>query len=165
MSILQASYRRAQGLFFSPNQIVRWLALGGLLAAGALLIALFVGVAGPLPALAAAAALIAGVLILADTHWGFVALCAVVFIVPFASLPFSIGFKPTFLDAALGALFFVWLFKLVIGQDQDSSDQDDRYHQRQQRASNAHKEGNRSRTQEQRACQHEPTCGRVLGKK
>jgi len=68
------------------------------------------------PALAAAAALIAGVLILADTHWGFVALCGVVFVLPFASLPFSVGFKPTFLDLALAALFFVWFFKLVIGQ-------------------------------------------------
>lgn len=119
MSILQSTYRSAQNVLFSSNQAVRWLALGGLLAAGVLLIALFVGVAGPLAALAAAAALIAGVLILADTHWGFVALCGVVFVLPFASLPFSIGFKPTFLDLALGALFFVWFLKLVIGRQRD----------------------------------------------
>ena len=86
---------------------------------GQLLIALFIGVAGPLLALVAAAALIAAVLILADTHWGFVALCGVVFLLPFASLPFSVGFKPTFLDLALGALFFVWFFKLVIGQQRE----------------------------------------------
>ena len=36
-----------------------------------------------------AVALIGGVLILNDTHWGFVALCGVVFLLPFASLPFS----------------------------------------------------------------------------
>ena len=119
MSILQSTYRSAQSVLFSSNQLVRGLALGGLLAAGSLLIALFVGVAGPLLALVAAAALIAGVLILADTHWGFVALCGVVFVLPFASLPFSIGFKPTFLDLALGALFFVWFFKLVIGQQRE----------------------------------------------
>ena len=41
------------------------------------------------------------------------------FLLPFASLPFSIGFKPTFLDVALGALFFVWLLKLVIGQQRE----------------------------------------------
>ena len=99
------------------DPLARWLVLGALLVAGAGLIALFIGVIGPLPALVVAAALIAAVLILADTHWGFVALCAVVFLLPFASLPFSIGFKPTFLDLALGALFFVWLFKLVIGQE------------------------------------------------
>jgi O-antigen ligase len=119
MSILQSTYRSAQNILFSPNQLVRGLALGSLLAAGALGIALFVGVFGPLPALVAAAALIAGVLILADTHWGFVALCGVAFLLPFATLPFSIGFKPTFLDLALGALFFVWFFKLVIGQQRE----------------------------------------------
>ncbi len=119
MSILQTTYRGVQNLFFSSSQLVRRLALAGLLVAGALLIALFVGAAGPLPALAAAAALIAGVLILADTHWGFVALCGVVFVLPFASLPFSVGFKPTFLDLALAALFFVWFFKLVIGQQRE----------------------------------------------
>jgi O-antigen ligase len=46
-----------------------------------------------------------------------VALVGVVFVIPFASLPFSIGFKPTFLDVALGALIFVWIFKLAIGQE------------------------------------------------
>jgi hypothetical protein len=87
--------------------------LGG----GALAITLFVGVAGPLIALALAVALVGGALILADTHWGFVALVGVAFGLPFASLPFSIGFKPTFLDVALMALVFVWLFKLAIGQE------------------------------------------------
>lgn len=48
------------------------------------------------------------------------ALCGVVFVLPFASLPFSIGFKPTFLDLALGALF-VWFLKLVIGRQRDLS--------------------------------------------
>ena len=99
--------------------MTRALALAALLAVGAILIALIIGIAGPLVALAAAAALIGAVLILADTHWGFVALCAVAFLLPFASLPFSVGFKPTFLDVALAALFFVWLFKLVIGQQRD----------------------------------------------
>ena len=56
---------------------------------------------------------------LLDTHWGFVALAGVLYGLPFASLPFSIGFKPTFLDVAMGALFFVWLFKLVIGQERE----------------------------------------------
>ena len=50
-----------------------------------------------------------------DTHWGYVALIGVVFVLPFASLPFRLGFKPTFLDAALGALVFVWALKLVAG--------------------------------------------------
>ena len=87
------------------------------LGSGVLAITLIVGVAGPLVALALAVALVGGAMILADTHWGFVALVGIAFVLPFASLPFSIGFKPTFLDVALGALFFVWLIKLAIGQE------------------------------------------------
>jgi hypothetical protein len=117
--VLQSTYRTVQDALFSPNPFVRSAMLAALLASGLLVITLFVGIAGPLLALAAAAAIIGGVMILNDTHWGFVALCGVVFLIPFASLPFSIGFKPTFLDVALGALFFVWVFKLVIGQQEE----------------------------------------------
>jgi hypothetical protein len=112
-------YTLAEQFFFSPQLHLRWLRFAGLLALGALLIALFIGVFGPMIALAMAAAIIAGTMMLADTHWGFVALAAVVFGLPFASLPVEIGFKPTLLDVALGALFFVWLFKLVIGQERE----------------------------------------------
>ena len=117
--MLQNTYQSFQDALFSQNPLVRAVVLGSVLVLGLLLITLFIGVAGPLLALVAAAALIGGVMILNDTHWGFVALCGVVFLIPFASLPFSIGFKPTFLDVALGALFFVWLVKLVIGQQDE----------------------------------------------
>lgn len=105
--------------FFAANRWQRHLAILSLLAVGVFAIALFIGIVGPLLALIAAVAIIAGTLILLDTHWGFVALAGVVYGLPFASLPFSIGFKPTFLDAALGALFFVWLLKLVIGIERE----------------------------------------------
>ncbi len=108
-----------QRLFYDDDGQLRWLALWGVLGAGALAAALVVGIVGPLVALAAAFAIIALLLILNDTHWGYVALVAVAFGLPFASLPFSVGFKPTFLDAALGALFFVWLFKLIIGRERE----------------------------------------------
>lgn len=117
--MLQNTYRTFQDALFSPNPVVRSLMLAILLAGGLLVITLFVGIAGPLLALAAAAAIIGAVMILNDTHWGFVALCGIIFLIPFASLPFSIGFKPTFLDVALGALFFVWVFKLIIGQQEE----------------------------------------------
>jgi hypothetical protein len=113
--MLDSTYRTAQELFFSHNPWIRRTSLALLVAAGALLIALFIGIVGPLLALAAAVAVVGLALILDDTHWGFVALAGVIFVLPFASLPFSIGFKPTFLDMALGALFFVWVFKLVTG--------------------------------------------------
>ncbi len=108
---------QVQQLVFSPRPAVRRAALLAVIALGVVAITLVVGVAGPLIALALAVALLAGVLILADTHWGFVALVAVAYGLPFASLPFSIGFKPTFLDVALVALVFVWIFKLAIGQE------------------------------------------------
>lgn len=117
--MLTIPYRAAQNLFFSSRPLLRQLAVGGLLLLGALGVALYIGILGPTIALATAVALIGGTLMLLDTHWGFVALAAVSFGLPFASLPFSIGFKPTFLDLALGALFFVWIFKLVIGQERN----------------------------------------------
>ncbi len=117
--MLQSTYHSLQQLAFSPNPLTRRLALGLVLGIGTLLIALFIGIAGPIIALALAIVIIGGTLILADTHWGFVALAGVVFGLPFATLPVQIGFKPSFLDLALGALCFVWLFKLVIGQERE----------------------------------------------
>jgi len=114
---VEGTLAQLQRIAFSPQPWVRRGFYAAVLGGGAALITLFVGVAGPLPALAAAVALVGGALILADTHWGFVALVAVTFGLPFATLPFDIGFKPSFLDVALGALFFVWLFKLAIGQE------------------------------------------------
>ncbi|MEM7538088.1 MAG: O-antigen ligase family protein, partial [Chloroflexota bacterium] len=117
--MLNMAYIRAQDFLFAPSALTRHITVTLLIAMGALVIALFIGIVGPLIALAAAIAIIGGTLILMDTQWGFVALAGVAFGLPFASLPFSIGFKPTFLDVALGALFFVWIFKLVIGQERE----------------------------------------------
>lgn len=117
--MLNNQQQAIQKWLFIDGTRVRRTALAALLLAGTLAIALVVGVAGPLMALAAAMALIAALLMLDDTRWGFVAVAGVALVLPFASLPFSIGFKPTFLDLALGALFFTWLFKLVIGRQDD----------------------------------------------
>lgn len=117
--MIQRGYNRFQQYLYSPSPGIQWLTLAILISLGALLVALFIGVVGPTLALVAAFGVVAGAMILADTHWGFVALVGVAFVLPFASLPFSIGFKPTFLDAALFALVFVWVFKLAIGQESD----------------------------------------------
>ena len=114
--MIQTAYSVFSETVLSPQPLVRRSAIGLLLAAGALAIALLIGVVGPLFALALAVVIVGGTLILMDTHWGYVALVGVVYILPFASLPFRLGFKPTFLDAALGALVFVWLLKLVAGR-------------------------------------------------
>lgn len=109
----------SQSLFLSSNPLIRQMSIVLTLIAGTLVIALYIGILGPMIALATSLALIGGTMILLDTHWGFVALIGVVFGLPFATLPFSIGFKPSFLDLALGALFFVWLFKLITGQERE----------------------------------------------
>ena len=117
--MLRSNYRTFEQLILSPNRPLRRTVTGLLLVGGSLGIALLIGIFGPVVALALAIAIVGGAAILLDTHWGFVALLGVAFGLPFASLPFSIGFKPTFLDVALGALFFVWLIKLVTGQERE----------------------------------------------
>ncbi len=115
--MLAVPYRVLQSWLLSPEPQVRRRAVAGLLVLAALAIALLIGVAGPLIALALAVAVVGGALILLDTRWGYVALIGVAFGLPFATLPFSIGFKPSFLDLALGGLFFVWIFRLLTGQE------------------------------------------------
>lgn len=102
-------------LTMSARPWVRLVTFSCVLLVGTLSIALYVGILGPVIALATALAIIGGTMILLDTHWGFVALIGVLFGLPFATLPFSIGFKPTLLDVSLGALFAVWLLKLITG--------------------------------------------------
>ncbi|MEX1019891.1 MAG: O-antigen ligase family protein [Litorilinea sp.] len=116
---MQSAILRVQRLALFGSPLARALFLATVLTVGAGAIALFIGIFGPLIALAFAVALVGGTLILLDTHWGFVALAGVVFVIPFASLPIDVGFRPTFLDAALGALFFVWVFKLAIGRERE----------------------------------------------
>ena len=60
--------------------------------------------------------LIALVLILRDIEVGFAALVGVVTLLPFAAVPLNIGFKPTFLDLVVLALFGVWLLERATGK-------------------------------------------------
>jgi O-antigen ligase len=53
-----------------------------------------------------------------DIEMAYLGVIGVIALLPFASLPYSIGFKPTFLDLALGALFFVWLLPYLLGEEQ-----------------------------------------------
>ena len=111
------AYLSFQRLAFSRSPWVRAIVLSVVIGIGAILLASFIGVFGPILALAVGVAVIAAAFIIADSHWGFVGLAGVAFVLPFASLPFSIGFKPTFLDVALGALVFVWVVKVAVGQE------------------------------------------------
>ncbi|MBN1934471.1 MAG: O-antigen ligase family protein [Anaerolineae bacterium] len=62
---------------------------------------------------------VAGVLMLSDIRWGLFVLLSIVFLLPFASLPFKIGFTPTFLDLAYGALYLVWAIRLITRKQDD----------------------------------------------
>jgi len=100
----------------------RWLVL---LATLALCAALAVGVGyllaefGLLIATAGLVALFLGLWMLRDIEAAYRVVIGVVCLLPFASFPFSIGFTPTFLDAALGALFLIWVLQIAAGAQRD----------------------------------------------
>ena len=96
----------------------RWLSV---LATLVLCAALAVGIGyllaefGPLIAGTGLVALFLGLWMLRDIEIAYWAVTSVVCLLPFASFPFDIGFTPTFLDAALGALFLIWAFQVATG--------------------------------------------------
>lgn len=95
------------------------LALLGLLCvavvAGLLVGALFGGL-GPIIAIGLIVALTVGVLMLRSTQVGLFALIGLICLLPYGALPFRIGFRPTFIDVAIGVLFAVWAMRLITGQ-------------------------------------------------
>jgi len=86
---------------------------------------LVVGVAGggliatlsPLMAFGLVVLLIGGLMMLRSTQVGLLALIGVATLFPFGVIPVQLGFYPTFLDAVLLALFFVWLARVVTRAD------------------------------------------------
>ena len=67
----------------------------------------------PLYTVAFIIALVAAILVLRDTQWGFIGIIAVACLLPFAALPLDVGFEPTFLDLALLGVFFVWVNRIA----------------------------------------------------
>lgn len=95
------------------------LALSGVLfviiVAGVLVGALF-GSLGPIISIGLIGAAVVGILMLRSTQMGLVVLVALICLLPYGALPFKVGFRPTFLDVALAALFAVWAIRLITGQ-------------------------------------------------
>lgn len=95
------------------------LALSGVIfvavVAGLLVGALFGGL-GPIIAIGLIGALVVGLLMLRSTQAGLFVLLSLICLLPYGALPFTVGFRPTFLDLALGALFAVWGLRLITGQ-------------------------------------------------
>ncbi|MGC9347937.1 MAG: O-antigen ligase family protein [Anaerolineae bacterium] len=71
----------------------------------------------------AVAALVAGMVYilwaLQNMEAAFLGVIAIVTLLPFGSLPFRIGFVPTFLDLTLLALFGVWVLNLMLSEEQE----------------------------------------------
>ncbi len=73
---------------------------------------------GPLPVAALVAGLVYAGWILGNLEVAYVGVVAIIALLPFGSLPFSIGFTPTFLDLALLGLFGAWLLSYLFGEEQ-----------------------------------------------
>lgn len=108
---------RYQRLIFNPDRRIAQAALVTTLLLAALAVALLVAVAGPVYAIGAGLGLAAGYLALRSPRWGLVFVILVATLLPFATFPIRIGFKPTFLDAALAAFVLVWGVSLVTGRE------------------------------------------------
>jgi hypothetical protein len=83
--------------------------------AGILVGGLF-GSMGPIISIGLMGGLLIAALMLRSTQVGLFALIALIALLPYGALPFSIGFRPTFIDLALAALFGVWALRLITGQ-------------------------------------------------
>jgi hypothetical protein len=54
---------------------------------------------------------------LKEIQVAYFAVIGIITLLPFGSFPFRIGFTPTLLDAALGALFLVWILQIITGKN------------------------------------------------
>ncbi|MBN1920195.1 MAG: O-antigen ligase family protein [Anaerolineae bacterium] len=74
---------------------------------------------GPLPVVVLAFAFGLGLWMLRDIEVAFWGVLGIIALLPFGSLPFKVGFTPTFLDLALLALFGLWFVPIMLGRDPD----------------------------------------------
>lgn len=77
---------------------------------------LMIAFGGPIAGAGFLIAVVAAGVVLSNMEIGIWGVIAVVCLLPFATLPFKIVITPTFLDLALGAVFGVWVLRLVTGQ-------------------------------------------------
>ena len=108
--------RRFSDVFVSNRRGVALAATLALSVIVAALAGLFVALLSGLYALGAVIGVIVLVLILRNIEIGFAAVIAVITLLPFAAVPLNIGFKPTFLDLVVIALFAVWLLERATGK-------------------------------------------------
>lgn len=105
-----------QGMFATLDRRAAAAIVGMALALGAGLVGLAVAALGPLWAAALVAAMGAGVWLLVDLWAGLYASLAVMLLLPFASLPFKLGIRFTFLDVGMGAFMVVYALQWMKGK-------------------------------------------------
>jgi hypothetical protein len=69
------------------------------------------GTLGPALALGAVGGLAVGLLMLRSIRWGLFALIGLICLLPYGAIPIDVGFRPTFIDVVLLALFGVWFVR------------------------------------------------------
>ena len=120
--MLSTAYNRLQAALVGDNRIISALAAVGVAAAAGVALGAWIGLLNWTMALASMIMLVAGLFMLRSTQVSLIAVIAVICLLPFAALPLNIGFEPTFLDGALGVLFFVWFARIVCGVEEDFVD-------------------------------------------
>ena len=107
---------RLDQIFNSDRRGVATFAAIALSVVAALIAGLFVSVLGGPIALGALIALLVLAQILRRIEVGFAALAATICLLPFAALPINVGFKPTFLDLIMLAVYGVWMLERATGK-------------------------------------------------
>ncbi|QPC80875.1 O-antigen ligase family protein [Phototrophicus methaneseepsis] len=80
------------------------------------LMGLGIATIGPLYTLIVAVALLVGLYLLTDVRAALYIAMTILFLLPFGTLPFKIGFTPTLLDLSLGAFVMVYLILWMTGR-------------------------------------------------
>jgi len=106
-------------IFTSRHRWLSVLAILVLCAASALAVGYLLAEFGPLIAGAGLIGLFLGLWMLRDIEVAYWVVIGVVCLFPFASFPFNVGFTPTFLDGAMGALFLLWVLQIATGAQRE----------------------------------------------
>jgi len=115
--MIRSAYDTFLPLLVDPDPKRQRRAILALLLVGGLGIGLLVGILGPTIALALALAGMGAWLVLRSPMWGLLGIILVSTLLPFATLPFKIGFTPSFLDLAIFATFGVWALKYALAEE------------------------------------------------
>ena len=80
-------------------------------------VGILIAILGPVLAVLVALSLSAAYALLRDVRAGLLAVIAVAYLLPFATLPFDVGITPTFLNLVVGAVFFVYVLRVATGRE------------------------------------------------